>query len=243
MGEIAFLTLNKRSCLVRVHNATCYTINNNPIAIYGEIDGSHCGPIDIFSQKTESYLFKKTTVSLVGCAGIQMFDVEGSNISFVIAFRNYTIQLRKRSRNKVAILRINNNDLEDVDLRDFFRNIMEHEGPGHPTFNGCYISDAERIFTAALASESSAIRIKFDDIKIDVKMSIYFDSLIEVTVSTIEAPMRQPLREDTSHETCSNASIKESIYLSTVELPHESRIAERPQDSEGVKEISVCSII
>ena len=100
------------------------------------VDNSHCGPIAISSQNTESYLFKKSTLSLLGCAGSQTFDVEGSNISFAIAFRNYTIQLRKRSRNKVAILRINNSEL-NVD-QDFFRNIMEHEGPGRPTFKGCY---------------------------------------------------------------------------------------------------------
>ena len=68
---------------------------------------------------TAAYYFKKCTISLVGCAGIHIFDVERLNINFLIVFRNYTIQLRKQSRNNVAILCIDNYDLEDVDLRGF----------------------------------------------------------------------------------------------------------------------------
>ena len=99
---------------------------------------------------TAVYYFKKRTISLVGCAGIHIFDVERLNINFLIVFRNYTVQLRKQSRNNVAILCIDNYDLEDVDPRGFFRNIMKHEGSGHPTFNGCYNNlGAERIFCSS----------------------------------------------------------------------------------------------
>ena len=183
IDEITSLALNKRSCLVRVHNTTSYAIKNTRIAIYGEIDNSCCGPIKILSQKTEAYYFKKSTISLMGCAGILIFSVERLNINFLVAFRNDTVQLRKQSRNKVAILRINNYDL-NVDI-DFFENIMNHEGQECPTFNGCYSgSGAERIFTAALASERSDVYINCDSIKIEAIMTKSFDSEVDITVST-----------------------------------------------------------
>ena len=116
IDEITSLALNKRSCLVYVHNMTSYVIKNTRIAIYGEIDNSRIAKIP--PQKTAAYHFKKSTTSLVGCAGIQTFSVEGLNINFLIAFRNDTVQLRKQSRNKVAILRIDSYDL-NVDI-DFF---------------------------------------------------------------------------------------------------------------------------
>ena len=183
------------------------------------VDNNHCGPINVCSQKTESYLFKKSTISLVGCAGIQTFDVKELNISFAIAFRNYTLQLRKRSRNKVAILRINKYDL-NVDPRDFFSNIMNHEGPGRPTFNGCY-SDlgAERIFKAALASERSAMCISYDNIKIKVKMTKDWNSVIEVTISTNEAPVptRRALQRSSMEETPCVPPMRRALQQSSME--------------------------
>ena len=202
------LALNKRSCLVYVHNKTSYVIKNTRIAIYGEIDNSRIAKIP--SQTTEAYHFNKSTISLKGCAGIQIFSVEGLNINFLVAFRNDTVQLRKQSCNKVAILRINNYDL-NVDI-DFFENIMNHEGQECPTFNGCYNgSGTERIFIAALASERSDVYINCDSIKIEAIMTKSFGSEVDVTVSTNQPPMiEQPLREETSCETCSNPSIEEN---------------------------------
>lgn len=219
IGEITDLAQHKRSCLVRVHNKTSYAIKNTCIAIYGEIDNRHRGPTKISSQKTEAYYFQKRTLSLIGCSGIQIFNIEGLNISFLIAFRNNAVQLRKRSHNKVAILRINNYEL-NVDI-DFFRNIMRHGGQECPTFNGCYNgSGTERIFKAALANERSDIYINCGSINIEATMTKSFDSEVDVTISTNQPPMtEQLLREETSCETCSNPLIEEAINEQSTQEP------------------------
>ena len=110
---------------------------------------------------------------------------------------------------------------------------MKHEGQECPTFNGCYNgSGTERIFKAALASERSDIYINCDSIKIEAIMTKSFDSEVDITVSTNQPPMiEQPLREDTSCETCLNPSIEETINEQSTEESHqEPKIEESPEN-------------
>ena len=112
-GEIAFLSQNKRSCLVQVENQTCYTIICFGTAILGKQEHTH--DYEIQSKQGKSYFFKKSNFSLKGCSVILTFTVKIPKVPslyFLVAFRNDTIQIRKKSCNKVAILRINDSKIK-----------------------------------------------------------------------------------------------------------------------------------
>ena len=182
LGQIAFLCQNKRSCIAQVENQTSYTISCFGKAILGKQEHAHDPKIQPKQQK--SYFFKKSNFSLKGCAGILIFTVKISDASplyFLVAFRNYTVQISEQSYNKVAILRINKSEIEtDV---CFFSKLMKNE-ESCPLFDKCcYVGNA-CTFKATLASKQPNFMIEYDNIEITVSMTCYFLSQVFVTVSS-----------------------------------------------------------
>ena len=180
--DIVFLRRSKRSCRVEVENQTSYTIRCIGKAILGKQGYTHDNKIQ--SKQQKSYFFKKSNFSLKGCAGILTFTVKipkSSPLCFLVAFRNYTVQTRKQSSNKVAILRINDSRIKP-DVR-FFYELMKNEEL-HPSFDECcYSSNNDPTFEATIAHETPDFTIKFDNIEITVSMTTSFQSQVFVTIS------------------------------------------------------------
>ena len=190
LGEIAFLSQNKRSCLAQVENQTYYTIRCFGKTILGKQEHTHDNEIQPKQQK--SYFFKKSNYSLKGCAGILTFTVEGSTlVYFLVAFRNYTVQIREQSYNKVVILRINDSEIEP-DVR-FFSKLMKNK-VSCPKFDKCCYVNSACTFKATIASKQPNIEIQYDNIEIKVSMTHYHQSQVIVTVSS------KKLKEITSGE-------------------------------------------
>ena len=182
IGEIAFLSQNKRSCRVQVENQTDYTITCFGTAILGKQEHTH--DYKIQSKQGKSYFFKKSNFSLKGCSGILTFTVEGSTLCFLVAFRNDTIQIRKKSCNKVAILRINDSKIKpDV---CFFDELMRNEELCPKFDKRCYACNDPTYptFEATIAHETPNFTIKYDNIEIKVSMTHNFQSQVFVTVSS-----------------------------------------------------------
>lgn len=179
LGEIASLCQNKRSCLVQVENQTSYIISCFGKAILGMQEHTHDNEIQPKHQK--SYFFKKSNFSLKGCAGILTFTVKGSTLCFLVAFRNYTVQMREQSYNKVAILRINDSEIEP-DM-DFFSKLMKNK-ESCPSFDDCCYVSSACTFKATIASKQPNIEIQYDNIEIKVSMTCYHQSQVFVTVSS-----------------------------------------------------------
>ena len=178
--EIVFLSQNKRSCLAEVKNQTSYTISCFGRAILGMQE--HTDDHEIQPRQQKSYSFKKSDYSLKGCAGILIFTVEISEASplyFLVAFRNYTVQIRKQSCNKVAILRINDSKIKPG-LR-FFYELMKNEEPC-PSFDKCCYRSNDPTFKATIAHETPNFMIEYDNIEIKVSMTRSFQSQVFVTV-------------------------------------------------------------
>ena len=185
-GEIAFLSQNKRSCLVQVKNQTSYIISCFGKAILGKQEHTHDNKIQ--PEQRKSYFFKKSNFSLKGCAGILTFTVkisEGSTLCFLVAFRNYTVQIREESYNKVAILRINDSEIKPDLGVPFFSKLMEiKESCSCPSFDKCcYVSNA-CTFKATIASKQPNIEIQYDNIEIKVSMTHYHQSQVFITVTS-----------------------------------------------------------
>lgn len=182
--EMNSLARNQRSCLLRVHNNTPYFISASCITIFGGYDTRSVNAIQ--PNGYQPYYYKKSNLSLKGCAGIQIFAVkvsETSKLCFLVAFRNYTIQIRKRSQNKVAVLRINDFEAKP-DLR-CFDEIMKNENsnPQFRSFKGCYKSD-KPIFRSAYAGLPMPSQLQLDHITIDFSITPSFASHVEIKIST-----------------------------------------------------------
>ena len=183
MEEITNLSHNKRSVLVYVHNKTSYTIETSRFVIFGEQNQRSVNTISPNSKR--GYNYEKTTVSLKGCAGIQTFAVklsETSELCFLVAFRNYTIQVRRRSRNKVALLFLKDcNITADV---CYFERIMKNV-ESNPDLPGCYTSSKyDSTFQAIIASEQPTFQMEFENIVIHISMTPRYDSEVRVIIST-----------------------------------------------------------
>ena len=194
-AELAYLSQNIRSCRVFVNNQTQYIIRSVSHRILGRcklpggVESSNIKP-----NSHQAYLYEKADFSPKGCAGIQTFTVDLSTslkLSFLVAFRNYTVQIRKPS--KVVILRMNETwdcDEADIDIRSFDE-IMKNEDKS-PTFkllHGYYESD-KPIFYSLVAGARSAIHPCFDNIKVGISMTSDHRSTVEVHISTKPANER-----------------------------------------------------
>ena len=182
--EVNSLARNQRSCLLQVRNNTPYSISASCIAIFGGYDTRNVNAIKPNGYRP--YYYKKSNLSLKGCAGIQIFAVkvsETSELCFLVAFRNYTIQIRKRSQNKVAVLRINDHEAKP-DQRSFDE-IMKNENsnPQFKSFKECYESD-KPIFGSAYASSQMPSQLELDHITIDFSITPSFASHVEIKIST-----------------------------------------------------------
>ena len=184
MEEITNLSHNKRSVLVNVQNKTCYTIETSKYVIFGVQKQYDVNKI-IFPNTKRGYNYEKSTVSLKGCAGIQTFSVKFSKTSelcFLLAFRNSTFQIRRRSRNKVALLFLKDRNIT-ADVR-YFERIMKNVEP-NPDLPGCYPSGIyDYTFKATIASEQPVFQMEFENIAICISMTPSYDSEVEVIVST-----------------------------------------------------------
>ena len=197
LEEITYLSQNKRSTLVRVRNETPYVIESSCITIFGAQKESGVSEI---SPKTErGYNYKKSKLSFKGCAGIQTFGVklsETSKLRFLVAFRNLTVQIKKKFHNKVALLFIEDCDINaDLDVVIFER-IMRNEDP-NPDLPGCYPRGKyDCTFKATIASEQPTFHMIYDSIKIVVSMMPDYKSEVGVIVLTsegiaLETPIEQ----------------------------------------------------
>lgn len=187
MEEITNLSHKKRSVLVYVHNKTSYTIETSRFVIFGEQKQRNVNVI--LPNAKRGYNYEKSTVSIMGCAGIQTFSIklsETSELCFLVAFRNYTIQVRRRSRNKVALL-----FLKDLNITPdvcYFERIMKNV-ESNPDLPGCHPSgDYDCTFNATIASEQCVFQMEFENIAICISMTPYYDSEVKVIISTIEVP-------------------------------------------------------
>ena len=183
MEEITNLSHNKRSVLVYVRNKTCYTIETSRFVIFGVQKQRN---VNTISPKTkQGYNYEKSLVSLKGCAGIQTFAVklsETTQLCFLVAFRNYTIQIRRQSRNKVALLFLKDHNITP-DVR-YFERIMKNEDP-NPDLPGCYPSDQYGCtFKATIASEQPVFQMAFENIAIRISMTPHCDSEVNMIIST-----------------------------------------------------------
>ena len=129
--------------------------------------------MDISSCESQRYDYSNGT-SLKGCAGIQKFIVkflETSKLCFFIAFRNSTIQLRKKASNKVALLLVENDYInETLDVR-YFDKIMKNEEQC-PIFEGC-LQDKQykRTYRSSIANEENMFQMECNNITIEVSMT------------------------------------------------------------------------
>ena len=183
MEEITNLSHNKRSVLVYIHNKTCYTIETSRFVIFGVQEKR---TVNTISPKTkQGYNYEKSLVSLKGCAGIQTFAVklsETTQLCFLVAFRNSTIQIRRQSRNKVALLLIKDRNITP-DVR-YFERIMKNEDP-NPDLPGCYPGgQCDCTFKATIASEQPVFQMEFENIVIHISMTTYYESEVNVIIST-----------------------------------------------------------
>lgn len=182
--EVNSLARNQRSCLLRVCNNTPYSISASCTPIFGGHDTPNVDAIP--PNGYQPYYYKKSNLSLKGCAGIQIFLVKVSKTSklcFLVAFRNYTIQIRKRSHNKVAVLRINDHE-DKLDLRCFDEIIKnEKSNPQFKSFKGCYKSD-KPVFGSAYSDSQMPSQLELDHIIIDFSITPSFASHVEIKIST-----------------------------------------------------------
>ena len=158
----------------------------------------------ILPNNKYGFRFKKSRFSLKGCAGIQTFVVklsDTSEICFLVAFRNYAIQLINSRSNKVAFLYMKDRiTYTEADVC-FYGKIMRNVDP-NPDLLGCYPSDKyECTFKAIIASEP-AIHMEFDNIVIDISMTPDCAAEVKVIISTNKS------EERTSSESSSEAIIE-----------------------------------
>lgn len=187
MEEITFLSQNKRSTLVRVRNNTPYVIETSCITIFGAQKES--GVSEIPPKTEQGYNYKKSKLSFKGCAGIQTFGVklsETSKLHFLVAFRNLTVQIKKKFHNKVALLFTEDSNINaDLDVVIFER-IMRNEDP-NPDLPGCYPRGKYGCtFKATIASEQPTFEMTYDSIQIVVSMMPDFKSEVGVILLTNE---------------------------------------------------------
>ena len=178
---------NRRSCQVLVKNQTQYTITSFSHSIFGKCK-ANVETLEIAPKSDQAYFYEKEKYSLTGCAGVQIFIVHlsaSSKLSFLVAFRNYTIQLGKKSRNKVAILRMNDNwhCYTKIDLRSFDE-IMKNEMSSPIFYLDGYNRRDECTFKSVLAAEHSGFQVEFDNIIVDISMTPDLKSKVEVKLST-----------------------------------------------------------
>ena len=187
-AELVKHSQNTRSCQLIVKNQTQYTITSFSHAFVGKCRAD-VETFDIEPNRDENYFYERAGMSLSGCAGVQTFGVRlsaSSKLSFLVVFRNYTVQILKKSKNKVAILRMNETwDCNTkIDFRSFDE-IMKNE-MSSPTFkylDGYYQSE-ECTFNSVLAAEHSGFRVEFDNITVDISMTPEILSKVEVKLST-----------------------------------------------------------
>ena len=173
MKEIAALALCTRSCQVTVHNETPHVITSSGIVIFGQPDNLP-NSMDISSRESQRYDYSNNRFSLKGCAGIQRFTVkfsETSKLCFFVAFKNSTIQLSKNACNKVALLLVKNDYInETLDVR-YFDKIMKNKKPC-PTFDGCLQdSGYERTYRSSIANRENIFQMECNNITIEVSMT------------------------------------------------------------------------
>ena len=156
---------------------------------------------------------------------------ETSKLHFRVAFRNLTVQIKKKFHNKVALLFIEDCNInEDLDVLIFER-IMGNEDP-NPDLPGCYPRGKyDCTFKATIASEQPTFQMIYDSIKIVVSMMPDYKSEVGVIVLTnegmaLETPIEQvPLiipavpEERTTHKT----PTKQVITHSTPETTNKKR--------------------
>ena len=237
LEEIAHLSKAERSCLVVVDNKTSYTIESSSIAIFGVPRRS--GVTEILPNIKYGFRFKKSRFSLKGCAGIQTIVVRKSNTSklcFLVAFRNYTIQL-KNSRNKVAFLYMKD-CITEADVQ-FFEKIMRNVEP-NPDVLGCYPSGKyDCTFKATIASEQPAFSMEFNNILIDISMTQDFAAEVKVIISTKVAIEEMTRETKKSLEETSSESSSEEV----MKMPNEPSLEENESSEDTKKKLRRCYIM
>ena len=128
--------------------------------------------------------------SLKGCAGIQKFTVtfsETLKLCFFVAFKNSTIQLRKKARNKVALLLVNEDYLSEKLDVCYFDKVMKNEDPC-PTFKGCLQDSGYKCtYRSAFASKENIFQMECNNITIQVSMTHLHHCDVVVKVISKEA--------------------------------------------------------
>ncbi|XP_019852828.1 PREDICTED: uncharacterized protein LOC109582527 [Amphimedon queenslandica] len=148
--EAYYLSHNKRSfsSLVVIANETPATIIYHTCFIARGHEGCYVGfDNSVPPGITTSYCFEKCTSPSegLGCAAMIFFSAttcepEPVQCFFVVAFRNYTIKLRKPNKTALMILSSSKSINELFDLLHYDR-IIDNEKENPSNLPGCYIGD------------------------------------------------------------------------------------------------------
>ena len=180
----------KRSCELHIRNHSACPMSTISYAIFGDRPKEQ--RIDLEDGEDDTQIFEKKMLSLKGCAGIQTFCIRFSKdetFCFLVAFRNYTIQMKKKSQNRVVVFFINDYQLSlnEVDVR-YFDQLMRNEEL-QPTKISNYRKDCQNTcaFRGVNASVVSAIEMEYKNLRIVVSMTPGFASKIDIAVKCFKS--------------------------------------------------------
>lgn len=146
-AEIRFLSNTKRSSLVTINNKTTATIVYRKCYIARGREASYVGfDSNVQPKSTRSYSFAKhSNLSLEGCGAMLFFSAstcepEATKCFFVVAFRNYTIKLRRPNKTALMILHSSKSMDDLFDLLHYAR-IINNENENPSNLPGCYVGD------------------------------------------------------------------------------------------------------
>lgn len=162
LAEIDFLSSQNRSCLVTIKNQTQSNIKFRKAFILRGFQPTYHGfDQGIPSNDEHSYTFERQPRSLTGCAAMIVFSTETTKQQqptecfFLVAFRNYVIQLIKPNK---AVLMILSNEGPTEELLNYqqFSSIMANTSKKPITLKCAYkLSDSKKFFAFNETSQSS----------------------------------------------------------------------------------------
>ena len=172
----------KRSCALHIRNHSGCPMSTLSYTIFG--DRPKKQRIDLKDGEDDTQIFEKKMLSLKGCAGIQTFRISLSKdetFCFLVAFRNYTIQMKKKSQNRVVVFFIDDyQPWHEMDVR-YFNQLMQNE-ERKPIHIDNYRQDCQYTFRGIYASVATAIEMEYKNLRIVVSMTPNFASKIDIGV-------------------------------------------------------------
>ena len=185
--EMSVFSNKKMHCLITIDNKTRSAIDFHKCFVAkGRISDQAKLKESIPYNCHKMYFFEKyTTLSLDGCAAMLLLSAETSETTrcyFVVAFRNHAIKLGNSSKNRAALLILEDaKSMEKISDLQGFGKIMRNEDP-KPPFDGCYKDDVyDQTFMSALVGKSDAR--DFRNICFNIAMIDNYSSKINVMVS------------------------------------------------------------